>query len=238
MFPLKITPELAGKYALYAMMSSNAYHKEKRVRFPLETIGWTQVDRSGKATTGPTEEYWFYGLAYDIYEKQGADEVVFAIRGTDNIRDYLFANLAIPFSPQYKKLNKDFAEYIQTHPNKKVTAAGHSLGGGLALSASVHYGVIAITFDPSPRIFDGLGNHHSPAERIVIYEQGDPLQKAREHWHKISKVVSKDNFYECSVVPESISQHRGDYLALGLLRLGAEVNKDLTPILEALPPDP
>jgi len=234
--PRQMTPELAGQYALFAMMAANAYRNSKRIRFPLEKAGWVQVDINGNATADPTREYRSIGLAYDIYEKQGTDEVVFAIRGTDSIKDHAFANFAIPLSPQYHTLNEDFGEYITAHPRKKVTATGHSLGGGLALSASVHYGVVAITFDPSPRIFDGLGDKHMPAERIVIYEQGEPLQKARKHWRKLSEVVPKDKCYECSVVPEKISQHRGDYLALGLLRLGKDVNRDLLPVWEALPP--
>jgi len=233
--PQKITSKVAGDYALFAMMAANAYHSDERIKYPLDKIGWIQIDKNGKATTEPTRDYWF-GLEYDIYEKQATNEVVFAIRGTDSPSDHFLANFTIPVSPHYKKLNKDLGNYIEKHPNKQVTATGHSLGGGLALSASVHYGIVAITFDPSPRVFDGLGDHHKQAKRIVIYEQGDPLQTARKNWKKISEVVTKENFFECSVVPANISQHRGDCLALGLLDLGKEENKELLPIWAALPP--
>jgi hypothetical protein len=180
------------------------------------------------------------GLAYDIYEKQGTNEVVFAIRGTDGKDDYICANLAIPFSIPYKEVNKEVGEYIKNHsgknhPSKKVTVTGHSLGGGLALSVSVHHGVEAITFDPSPRIFDGLGDHHLPAKRVIIYEGGEILEKVRKHWKKIFEVVSSENIYKCDFDFKGVSKHRGDYLARGLLDLGATANKELAPIRDALP---
>lgn len=234
--PQEVTPEIAGKYAIYAMMASNSYHKSKRVRFAVEKAGWIQVDGNGKQTTVPTRKHPISGLAYDIYEKQGADEVVFAIRGTDSKFDYLWANFAVPpFSRQYSQLNKEFGEYIKSHPNKKVAVTGHSLGGGLALSVSVHYGVEAITFDPSPRIFDGLGDKHLPAKRVLIYEAGEILEKVRKHWKKVFEVVSSENIYKCSFDFKNVSKHRGDYLARGLLDLGATVNEELVPIRDALP---
>lgn len=233
--PQAITPEIAGKYAIYSMMASNSYHKNDRVRFSVEKAGWIQVDANGKRTTKPTKSHPVSGLAYDIYEKQRTDEVVFAIRGTDSKIDYLTANIAIPpFSFQYKEVNEEFGEYINKHPNKKIIVTGHSLGGGLALSVSVHYGVEAITFDPSPRIFDGLGDLHQPAKRVVIYEDGEILEKLREHWKKISEIVSSENTYQCSFDFNDVSKHRGDYLARGLLELGAAINEELVSIRDVL----
>ena len=40
---------LAAEYALYAMMSSNAYLKEDRTYFPIEDLGWMRVDLNGKS---------------------------------------------------------------------------------------------------------------------------------------------------------------------------------------------
>src|SRR5689334_5015075 len=62
-----ITPQIAGKYAVYAMMSANAYHSNKRLRFPIEMLGWQQVYAPKQPTTGPTTKHSFSSLAYDIW---------------------------------------------------------------------------------------------------------------------------------------------------------------------------
>ncbi len=231
-----IAAETASRFAPYAMLSSNSYHSEDRVRFEVEKLGWVQVDGEGNPTPEPTKTHPLSGLAYDIFEKQGSNEVVFAFRGTDSKIDYLTANLAVPpFNFQYRQARKEFGQYLQQHSNKNVVVTGHSLGGGLALSVSVHHGVAAITFDPSPRIFDGLGDLHEPAERIVVYEDGEILQVFRKNWRKVSEVVRQKDIYRCSFNFAG-SQHRSDYLALGLLKLGATVDPALQAVAEALPP--
>ena len=214
--PLSITPEAAGKYAVYAMMSSNAYHNTDRVKFPIEKMGWVQVDLGGKPTDQPTKE-GITGLAYDIFEKKGSDEVAFAFRGTDSKRDYLTANLAPwPFSFQYTQAKSAFAKYLKDHPHKKITVTGHSLGGGLALSMSVRFGVNAVVFDSSPRIFDGLGDHHLQAERVLVYEGGEILEVVRKHWKKIFEAVKQENIYKASFDFGGANKHRSDHLALEL----------------------
>ena len=233
--PPKITAEVAAKYAIYSMIASNSYHKTDRVKFPVEKLGWIQVDGNGKPTDSPTEERKS-GLAYDIFEKENSNEVVFAFRGTDRKKDYLTANLAIwPFSIQYTQAKKAFGEYIKSHPDKKVTVTGHSLGGGLALSMSVRYGVDAVVFDSSPRIFDGLGDKHLPATRILIYEGGEILAVVRNLWKKIFEVVPRENIYKASFDFGRANKHRSDHLALGLLKLGATADATLVPVRDALP---
>ncbi len=233
--PQPITAELAGRYAVYAMMASNAYHKKDRTVFPLEKLGWTLVDRDGNPTTAPTREHKLSGLAYDIYEKQGTDEVVWAIRGTDSKRDYLWANFAVPpFALQYQKIHKEFAEYAKEHPAKHVVVTGHSAGGGLALSVSVQHGVDAVVFDASPRIFDGIGDRHRPARRVLIYQQGEILEFVRRYWKKISEVVPGETVYRCAFDFPNVSKHRSDYLARGLLDLGVVANPELAPVRDAL----
>jgi len=231
----QITADIASRVATYAMLSSNSYHKDDRVRFEVERLGWVQVDWEGNPTTEPTKKHPLSGLAYDIFEKQGTNKVVFAYRGTDSKADYLTANLAVPpFNFQYRQARKEFAKYLSENAQKSVVVTGHSLGGGLALSVSVHFGVTAIVFDPSPRIFDGIGDLHEPAERVIVYEDGEILQLFRKHWRKVSEVVQEKDIYRCSFNFEG-SQHRSDYLALGLLRLGATINPALAPVLDALP---
>ena len=233
--PQTITATAAGKYAVYAMMSSNAYHKTDRVKFAIEKLGWIQIGLDGTPTNNPTKERTS-GLAYDIYRKQGTDEVVITFRGTDSKRDWPTGNLTVgPFSGQYKQARKEFDKYISSHPKDKIIITGHSLGGGLALSVSVRKGVDAIVFDSSPRIFDGLGDKHLPATRVLIYEGGEILEVVRKRWKKIFEVVSQDNIFKCLFDFNGVSKHRSDYLARGLLELGATANPELIPVLDSLP---
>lgn len=244
--PLEVRPEIAAKYAIYAMLSSNAYHKSDRVKFPVEMLGWIQIDLTGNPTKQPTKVRRS-GLAYDIFEKQNTNEVIFAFRGTDSKKDYLNANFAIPpFSIQYAQANNEFEDYIKTHPDKLITVTGHSLGGGLALSISVRHGFNAVVFDSSPRVFDGSRDINLAATRIQVYEGGEILGVARHFWKKkFNKIVPPENTYKASFdfgktdsltrLAEAGLKHRSDYLATGLLRLGATVDDKLTPLLANLP---
>lgn len=226
-----MTAEMAGKIAIYAMMSANAYKtKSGRVRFKLKELGWEQVNLDGEPTDKPTKVHKFSGLAYNIYEKVGTNKVVFAFRGTDSKRDYLWANFSVPpFNFQYHQARKAVKKYLLENNNKNVVVTGHSLGGGLALSVSVHLGVKAIVFDPSPRVFDGLGDMHEPAERIIVYQKGEILKLARKLWKKDNEVVKRQNVYRCNYadVFNGNSKHRGDLLAKGLLIEGATTNPEL-----------
>lgn len=234
--PPELTAQVAGNYAIYSMIASNAYHKSDRVKFPVELLGWNQVDANGNPTDSPTAVRKS-GLAYDIFEKQNSNEVIFAFRGTDSKRDYINANLAVwPFSGQYRQARKAFQEYLKNHPDKKVTVTGHSLGGGLALSMSVRYGVDAVVFDSSPRVFDGLGDKHAPAMRVMVYEGGEILASVRKIWKKkFLTVVPRENIYKASFDFGGANKHRSDHLALGLLGLGATVAPALIPVRDALP---
>lgn len=233
--PSELNANVANDYAIYSMIASNSYHKTDRVRFPIEQLGWVQIDREGKPTDKPTAELPS-GLAYDIFEKHGSNEVIFAFRGTDSKRDFFRANLAIwPFSGQYRQARKIFKDYIQSHPDKKVTVTGHSLGGGLALSMSVRYGVDAVVFDSSPRVFDGLGDKHAPAIRVMVYEGGEILTAVRKIWKKkFLGVVPRENIYKASFDFGDVNKHRSDYLALGLLTLGASISPTLESMRVAL----
>lgn len=226
-----IDSSIAGGIAVYAMLSANAYEKKHgRVRFDLSKLGWVRIDLEGEPTDGPSKEHKLSNLAYDIYEKVGTNKVVFAFRGTDSKKDYLTANLALPpFNFQYRQARKAVGKYLSENKHKNVVATGHSLGGGLALSVSVHHGIKAFAFDPSPRIFDGFGDMHEPAERVIVYQDGEILQKFRKHWRKVTDVVEEKNIYMCDY-PEVFgkkSRHRGDLLAKGLLLNGITSNSEL-----------
>lgn len=230
-----ITDQVAGRVAIYAMLASNSYRKKDRVRFNVEKIGWVQVDLDGNPTDEPTKVHKLSGLSYDIYEKVDSNKVVFAFRGTDSKTDYLTANLAVPpFNFQYRQARKAVGKYLSENSQKNVIATGHSLGGGLALSVSVHHGVTAFTFNPSPRIFDGIGDMHEPAERVIVYQDGEILEKFRENWKKVSDVVNEKNIYKCKYDFNDESAHRGDLLAKALLIQGVNSNPELRPVLDAL----
>ena len=188
--------EVAAKYAIYAMMAAESYHAEKKIKFPLDLAGWNRVDFNGNKTDDPGADHWFTGLSYDIFEKQNSNNVVIAFRGTDSKWDYFVSNLTPFISPGYKQAKKEVLEYKDAHPDKKVIVVGHSLGGGIALSVSVWNGVNAYTFDSSPRIFDGLGDHIEPAERVLIFQKGEVLEKFRQKLPKVSEVVPDKNIFE------------------------------------------
>jgi hypothetical protein len=107
------------------------------------------------------------------------------------------------------------------------------LGGGLALSVSVHHGVTAITFDPSPRIFDGLGDMHEPALRVCVYQDGEILEKVRSHWNKFSDVVAEENIYKCKYDFGGHSNHKSDILALRILEQAAPADPKLKLLLQS-----
>lgn len=99
---------------------------------------------------------------------------------------------------------------------------GHSLGGGLALIISVRFGIPAITFDSSPRVFDGLGDFHEPAPSVLIFQEGEILEWVRTVWRKNKEVFQKEDIYKVDYdFPKGISKHRIDSLAPCTLRQGS-----------------
>ncbi|MFZ2890907.1 YqiA/YcfP family alpha/beta fold hydrolase [Sulfuricurvum sp.] len=232
--PVELTANVANEYALYAMISSNVYHKADRVKFPVEKLGWITVD---------TVEIDKSGLAYDIFEHQYSNNVIFAFRGTDDKKDYTKANVAIaPFNIQYQEATEHFKSYLDTHKDKNITLTGHSLGGALALSMSVNYGIDAIVFNSSPRIFEEVDETYAPAKRVMIYQDGEILTSVRKIWKKkFSTIVPLQNTYKASFdfggtdvskISKISLKHRADYLALGLLELGATVDTKLARIVD------
>lgn len=231
----EITKDVAREYAVFAMMASNSYHKPDRVCFPVELLGWHQVDLAGNPTDAPTQSHTFSGLAYDFYEKIGTNRMVIAFRGTDDlIRDYLWANLALPpWNLQYRQARNEVGAYMAAHTNKNITVVGHSLGGGLALCVSVHHGLQAITFNPSPRVFDGIGDFHEPAERVIFFEDDEILEIVRKFWRKDNEIVSEKDVYQCKykIGHKPVEAHRSDFLVFGMLQQAASIDQQLNQVL-------
>lgn len=229
-----VTPEIASQYALYSMLAANAYRRSDRLRFAVEKLGWVQTDAKGVPTSDPAATSRS-GLAYDIFEKANSNEVIFSFRGTDSKRDFFTANFApLSMSPQYKKAVNDFAAYLQQHPDKKVAVTGHSLGGALALTLSIRFGVDAIVFDSSPRIAGDHQHDFMPAKRVMIYEDGEILSQVRRWSHSFYKIVPRENIYKAEFNFGAANKHRSDQLALGLLKMAVSLDTSLQPILETV----
>jgi putative lipase involved disintegration of autophagic bodies len=244
--PLELTANAADEYAIYSMIASNAYHKADRVKFPVEKLGWIQVDTKGKPTSSSSVEINESGLAYDIFENQNSNEVIFAFRGTDDKKDFTKANLTISsHNLQYKQATERFKAYLDTHKDKNITLTGHSLGGALALSLSVNYGLDAIVFNSSPRVCEEIDDKYFPARRVMVYEDGEILATVRKMWKKkFFTIVPTENTYKASFdfgvannspLSKIALKHRADYLALGILTLGATVDSKLVTVLDAMP---
>jgi hypothetical protein len=232
-----VNASFAAKYAIYAMVASNTYHKNERerVHFPVELLGWQQVDLNDQPTTKATGTRKS-GLAWDVYEKKDSNEVIFSFRGTDSRRDYLTSSaMPWPLAIQYRQARHNFEKYQAAHPDKHITLTGHSLGGGLAAGLSVRKGVDTVVFDPSPRIFDGWGDKHLPAKtRIVIFQKGEVLEKVRKVWPKLLKTFERESFYMTEFDFQKFNAHRMDQLALGLVYLGGLESSDLVAVAEAI----
>ncbi|MCH7350354.1 MULTISPECIES: Mbeg1-like protein [unclassified Acinetobacter] len=215
-----INAEIAARNALYAMMASNCYHEKDKLYFPIEKWNWLLVDKDGDPTDQPTKEGFLTGFAYDIYEHQNSNKTVMAFRGTDSKKDWIVSNLAVPFSIPYKSARKAVRKYLEKFPERNLSLVGHSLGGGLALGASCYYGIPAYVFNPSPRVFDGLGDYHENATRICFYQRGDTLDQIRDLWsEKFLSVVKAEDIYESDF--EYGAQHDSDLLAESFRILGA-----------------
>lgn len=211
-----LSGEIAVRNALYAMMASNCYHENEKLYFPIEKLGWELVDKDGDPTDKPTKENGpFTGFAYDLYVHSKSNKTVLAMRGSDSKKDWVLSNAAVLVSIPYKSARKAVRKYLQKFPERSLTLVGHSLGGGLALGASCHHGVPAFTFNPSPRIFDGLGDYHEEAVRVCIYQEGEALQKARQYWQKkFVSVVKANDIYMTNFTFGA--QHDSDLLAEGI----------------------
>jgi hypothetical protein len=218
---------LAKEYALYAMMASNAYLKEDRTYFPIEELGWTRVDLDDNLTSKNSYTPSWFGrifsnLQYDIWVNEEENKTVISFKGTDEKIDWVNGNLAVGISIPYKSAKKHVRKYVKNNPNRDVFLTGHSLGGGLALSVSLWEGIGAYVFNSSPRVFDGIKNHSSPATRKVIYQEGDVLQKIRKSYPKFLKTIPAKDIVQTHFNYDGVSNHRADLLAEGILRCATD----------------
>lgn len=168
----------APVYATFAILSHNAYKRNPPLALP---PGWSEVTER-RFDTGE-------GLAYAVFERsegRRVAEVVVAFRGTDDVHDWVH-NL----DPFYRKQGKPAADAfkrVAEHygPQRaKLSATGHSLGGGLALEMALKFpGVEAIAFNSSPIL--KAGDHRiMDNKRTSVWEAGEilaPLRDAKSEW--------------------------------------------------------
>lgn len=222
-----LTVEVANDVALQAMMASNAYVGDPtRTRFPINTLAWRKVDLEGRPLDKEVNSYSpvcigniFSSLQFDIWESATTAHTIFAFKGSEELADWIMANLALVISLPYKSAKKHVREYRDRFPMRTVSLTGHSLGGGIALSVSVWEGLDAVVFDSSPRVFDGMGDHNEPALRRAVFEQGDPLEHIRASYPKFLEKISPGGLFETNFDFHGASKHRMDLLAEGILRM-------------------
>jgi hypothetical protein len=206
----------AEDFATYAILSNNAYRREKPLPLPQ---GWTEATEK-RFDPGK-------GLAYAVFEQRIDDRVtkaVVAFRGTDDARDWVH-NLT-PFHEQMPDAQRAFEiiarDYLAL--DAEMCATGHSLGGGLALHMALAFPkrVEAIAFNSSPVVCPvETPNVENP--RTSIWESGEILEIARElksdlrfEWGSIELIeVDFDKNHS------PLKQHKMEPLAYNLVRLAA-----------------
>lgn len=227
-----LTVDQAAVVAPLAAMASNAYSIAPGTPFDLECRGWTRIDRDGNPSREPAKTSKVSGLGVDLYEG-ASGRVIVAFRGTDSVRDWVLANAAIPFSTQYYSANKFFRSLQERFGSKIELVTGHSLGGGIALGISLRYGVDAVVFNSSPRVFDGLGDRHLAAKRTAVHQKGDPLSKTWRISTKARSLVgnSEVSVFEVDFANAREHPHGIELLAKNLIGLGAQKDPALACLL-------
>jgi Alpha/beta hydrolase family len=189
----ELTPRDAARIAPYAMMAANAYHNPDK-RFPIEDLGWVELNQAEISTRSDAPKYHRFSLAYDVLRNDSRREYAFVFRGTDSYLDFLWANLAVGTSREYGFADREFRAFLQNRPRPyrdyKIVLIGHSLGGGMSLRESVVYGKPAIVFNPSPRLFGPPAPEFKVARRDVVFETGEilaPLRARTSAWYLATK---------------------------------------------------
>lgn len=237
----RLTSKVAADNATYAMMAENAYHRKHHSRYAVEQLGWKQITADGTpANTGKPSYANLMGLAVDIYRNDKEDRYAYVFRGTDSKQDWLIANLAAGPSMPYKSARKQFGAFLceQLKGNRKqVVAVGHSLGGGLAGSQSLRYGVDAVMFNTSPRMFDGWGDiwheKEHPDEpkpgRLTVEQRGEVLAAARAASTKYPNVMKGHPEYFCEGHPQ---KHQMTLLLEDILEKAVKHDPKYKPFLD------
>lgn len=167
--------KVAKENYIYALMSANAYDKGFQVRIP----GWTRIQRLVSE----------HGFSADIYRSEEGNNTVIAYRGTDDAKDWRYANIDTDADGQYRDADIVYEQVVKKYGDSQITTVGHSLGGGLAIHVSVtHENVNAITFNPSPRLFIVKSGIKFNNKVTIIYETGEILTAIRAIFTTLNQI--------------------------------------------------
>jgi hypothetical protein len=232
--------QTAAWLAPYAIMSNNAYNREYPIPLPQ---GWREVanlrhplKELEKLGDNPGQSK-LVGLALAVFEKTvhgKVEEVVVAFRGTDSFKDS-FQNFAPFYRNQVKPAREKFQEILSHYAGKaaKITATGHSLGGGLAFHMSFAFPDIeAISFNASPVTKAGLRVHYDN-KKTSVWESGEILQifrnmvtPVRPRWWNVERIEYR---FEHA---DFVNQHFMEDFALNIAKLGAIGSVELQALIK------
>jgi len=178
-----------NRFLPFAAMSALAYAEDKNCGkdAPKVTLGERQVLEkilSSRNWQEVTDIEWVppceddVGLFYRVWNKEAEDhlQVVVAIRGTWETKDWFYGNLhwftgPLQIEDQYssiqKNMEKVFSHFSKSNKPIRFFTTGHSLGGGLAQHALYSFPtkiIQAIAFDPS----SVTGFLEQPSENQVV----------------------------------------------------------------------
>lgn len=212
--------KIAKESYIYALLSNNVYRDSKSKPI-FEILSLPEPVRYESDNGLAIEEY-------RIIENGKLAEIIVVFEGTtfSSLEDWK-ANLSIYYEPKQYSQAKNHVEGLVKEAKEKgvrLTATGHSLGGGIALNMSYHFeGVDAYVFNTSPRAFFDAKEIPSN-KRVSIGESGEILGAGRWLWHeKLSDFPSYTyNFMKWKKgLTRGVNEHSIYYLSRGLLLYAA-----------------
>ncbi len=217
---------IISENVLMAVLSAIAYHDEGLGPYKIPD-GWART-HSVKHQSG---------LFAAVFENEIEKHLVVAFRGTEaaSLRDW--THNVLPFvKAQSNPATKGIQQEMLRRPDWRISATGHSLGGGLALEVSHRIkNISAVAFNPSPRIGtkrNGYGN-----SRVVFREKHEPLAVFRrnpsfhENWALRYEVLV--DFTPGFFGARALTQHGIDSMAMNLLALSKNWSKDALMLYDA-----